>query len=197
MLSSLGIAADLQGQVLGEYTYDSQKDHYVQSTSNDVSDTEPKYLYQHPDYNDEWQVGPVSGGFEAWLYNESPSLTVPDDSNWLVFNGENYIVDPDLKVTNGALKPCPGVKIFGLGPVAKEHGHLLDVYKKSDKMFNGHPVYESSEGVQLFMGNNGNWHAGEETIQGKSARLCPSESNEWEYWNGSEYYPAEIRVKSI
>ena len=56
MLSSLGIAADLQGQVLGEYTYDSQKDHYVQSTSNDVSDTEPKYLYQHPDYNDEWQV---------------------------------------------------------------------------------------------------------------------------------------------
>ena len=56
MLSSLGIAADLQGQVLGEYTYDSQKDHYVQSTSNDVSDTEPKYLYQHPDYNDEWQA---------------------------------------------------------------------------------------------------------------------------------------------
>ena len=58
MLSSLGIAADLQGQVLGEYTYDSQKDHYVQSTSNDISDTEPKYLYQHPDYNDEWQARP-------------------------------------------------------------------------------------------------------------------------------------------
>ena len=47
--------------------YDSQKGHYVQSffegDTNVVA--EKKYLYRN-EFNDEWQVGPVSGGEDVW-----------------------------------------------------------------------------------------------------------------------------------
>ena len=91
MISSNGVTANVHGNILGEYTYDSQKDHYVQSFfEGGVAhlDLERKYLYRNDDY-DEWQLGPVSGGDDVWLVNANPSKTIPDDSNWEVYDGEN------------------------------------------------------------------------------------------------------------
>ena len=132
MISSIGITADVHGNILGEYNYDSKTGHYIQAFyenhHSENPNVEKKYLYINEDYG-EWQLGPVPGGEEAWLINGNPSQNIPDDSNWEVFDGENWIVDTDLKVTIGGLTPCPGVKIYGLGPVVEVGGELLDIFR--------------------------------------------------------------------
>jgi len=199
VISSTGEAADFQGGVLGEYKYDSQNNHYVQSNSEiNHENYQPNYLFRNDDYED-WMVGPVSGE-ELFLWNGNPSQELPE-SDWEVFNGVKWVVDPDLKVTKGALKPCAGVKIYGLGPVVQKQGNYLGTYQLTPKMWNGHPVYKNNDVGLLHMGSDGYWSVsdrlGDHSIRGKPGRLCPSEINQWEYWNGYETQPAEILVRSI
>jgi len=205
VISSTGVTANVHGNILGEYTYDSQKGHYVQSFfEGGVAhlDLERKYLYRNDDY-DEWQLGPVSGGDDVWLVNANPSQTIPDDSNWEVYDGENYIVDPDLKVTKGGLTPCPGVKIYGLGPVVEvetEGDSLLDIYEVIPAMWNGHSMYKGRKNnLVLIMNDDGIWQVDGAGIKGLPGRLCPSESNEWVYWDNdsNQYRTADIVVKSL
>merc|ERR1719378_173736 len=48
VVSSDGAAAVFQGGVLGQYQYDSEKDHYVQSNSETHhEDYEPKYIFRN------------------------------------------------------------------------------------------------------------------------------------------------------
>ena len=139
----------------------------------------------------------------VWLVNANPSQTIPDDSNWEVYDGENYIVDPYLKVTKGGLTPCPGVKIYGLGPVVEvetEGYPLLDIYEVIPAMWNGHSMYKGRKNnLVLIMNDDGNWVVDGAGIKGHPGRLCPSESNEWVYWDNdsNQYRTADIVVKSL
>ena len=209
MISSIGITADVHGNILGEYNYDSQKGHYIQAFfenhHSENPNVEKKYLYINEDYG-EWQLGPVPGGEEAWLINGNPSQNIPDDSNWEVFDGENWIVDTDLKVTIGGLTPCPGVKIYGLGPVVEVGGELLGIFRPLSSsppfiMWNGHPIYESKSGKTLVMDNDGKWiiDGTNAILMGSPGRLCPSESNEWVYLDVVDEVqrPADIVVKKL
>ena len=101
------------------------------------------------------------------------------------YDGENWIVDPDLKVTKGGLTPCPGVKIYGIGPVIEAKSirgdPLLDINEERTATWNGHPMYKGRNNkVVLVMNNEGNWEVAVDgaQIKGLPGRLCPSESNE-------------------
>merc|ERR1712098_160833 len=194
VLSSEGEAANVQGGVLGEYKYDSQKNHYVQSNSEIFHEQyEPKYLYRDDEYED-WVV-------DGLLWNANKGNKVPNDYSWEVFDGEEWIVDPDLIVITGALRACKGATLYGAGPVAQNQGNYLGEYKVTNKKWNGHPVYKSNNGGLLHMSSDGYWTAsdrlGQHNIRGLPGRLCPSESNKWEYWDGSKSQPANILVVDI
>ena len=68
-------------------------------------------------------------------------------------------------------------------------------------MGNGHPVFKKNEGGLLHMSSDGYWSVAEKLgnygIRGLPGRLCPRESNQWEFWDGSKAQPAEIIVKGI
>ena len=119
-------------------------------------------------------VSSVSGSVDGWLWNGSPSLEIPQ-SDWEAFDGFNWSHDSELKVTKGELIPCG--------------------------MWNGHPVYKNNEGGLLHMASDGYWSVADKLgnygIRGLPGRLCPSESNLWEYWDGSKAQPAEILVINI
>ena len=86
-------------------------------------------------------AGPVSGGQDGWLWNGNASEELPE-SNW------------DLKVTKGELIPCPGVQIYGFGPVTEDQRNRLGIYNLTPKMWNGHPVYKNNNGGLLHMAIN-------------------------------------------
>ena len=146
-------------------------------------------------------IGTDSGSDYGLLWNGNSGLSVPEDSKWEVFDGEEWSVDPDLKIIEGALKPCAGATIYGAGPVAHELGEYLGTYKVTNKRWNGHPVYKSKNGFLLHMSSDGYWSAsdrlGDHSIRGLPGRLCPSDSDEWEFRDGRKSQPAEILVKSI
>ena len=189
----------VHGGLLGEYTYDSENNRYVQSNSEiSHEEYEPKYLSRNNEHED-WFVG-TEDGEAGWLWNGNPSQEVPE-ADWEVLDGEEWNVDPDLKVSKGALKPCSGIRIFGLGPVVQEQVNHLGIYKLTPRLWNGHPIYQNGDGSFLHMGSDGYWSVsdrlGEHSIRGLPGRLCPSESNTWEYWDGSKAQPAEILVESL
>ena len=49
-------------------------------------------------------------------------------------------------MTKGELTPCPGVHIYGSGPVMEDQRDHMGVYKLTPKMWNGHPVFKKNEG---------------------------------------------------
>ena len=158
-------------------------------------------MYRSDDDGD-WRVKTTDYPVSFLFWNENPSLTVPDDSNLKYGdpNFQRFFVDPQLKVTKGALKPCPGVKIYGLGPVVKKQNTKLGIFKVKEKMFNGHPLYQNNNGEVLHMANDGYWTVGplgEYGIRGLPGSLCPNEATKWEYYDGYENQPAEILVKSL
>ena len=172
VFSSTGEGA--HGGLLGEYTYDSVNNRYVQSNSEiSHEEYEPKYLFRNEEHED-WLIGSEHDE-EGWLWNRNPSQEVPE-SDWEIFDGEEWNVDPDLKVSKGALKP-------------ELESLALDLsYKLTPKMWNGHPIYQNGDGSVLHMASDGYWSVsdrlGEHSIRGLPGRLCPSESDTWEYWDG-------------
>ena len=78
-------------------------------------------------------AGPVSGGQDGWLWNGNPSEDLPE-SNWELYDGATWTQDSDLKVTKGELTPCPGVQIYGFGPVTEDQRNRLGIYNLTPKM---------------------------------------------------------------
>ena len=86
-------------------------------------------------------------------------------------------------MTKGGLTPCPGLKIYGIGPVIEAKSirgdPLLDIYEERTETWNGHPIYKGRNNkVVLVMNNEGNWEVAVDgaQIKGLPGRLCPSES---------------------
>ena len=162
-------------------------------------DYEPKYIFRNAE-DEDWLAGPVSGGQDGWLWNGNPSSDLPE-AEWEVFDGLSWSDDSKLKITKGELTPCQGVQIFGSGIVTEQHRHRFGIYNLTPKMWNGHPVYKNNEGGLLHMASDGYWSVADKLgnygIRGLPGRLCPSESNLWEYWDGSKAQPAEILVINI
>ena len=214
VLSSTGGTANhLQSQYLGEYTYDSRKGYYVQSNSEINNELyQPRYIYLYRDSEKEfWIAGHEPGSSQGGLLNGHgiPSPTVPTNSNWQFWDGNigEWVADPKLKVTKGALAPCPGVKIYGSGPVVEEWGSYLGIskasylgiFKLTDRMWNGLPVYKNNNGELLHHGTDGSWKVGKPLtwhgIRGFPAGLCPSEATKWTY--DADDKPADIIVKNL
>jgi len=149
-----------------------------------------------------WMISDIPWDTEGYLKKYLNSSSVPK-SNWRVWNFHQWVIDPTLEVSEGAF-------IFGSGPVLQQQVDLskqfdkfkygFGTFKLTQKMFNGHPVYENTAGAKLFM-QNVYWtistYIGHKGIEGYPARLCPSESTIWEYFAGSEYQPADIHITSI
>ena len=101
VISSTGGAAQHRGGVLGQFEYDPEKGHYLQSCSEmEAEKYQPLYLY--PDNDDEWWVNDIPGESAGWLWNPTPSKSLPT-SGWQWGYGKTFHDDPSLTITPGPL----------------------------------------------------------------------------------------------
>ena len=162
---------------------------------------EPSYLYHVP--GEDWWVSGVPGIEEGWLKNESKSETVPTTGwKYLDDDGKQWHSDPSIKITPGKLvSVCDTITIKGDWKVVTMQPDSLGTFTRTDKWFNGKPVFINDKGWYLHSGNGGGWNVGEKIgkyfIHSKTAPLCPAKAEEWVSWTGQgsgRVKPATISV---
>ena len=196
--SSEGKAAKLQGGALGQYEYNPEKGCYVQ-TSTDKSEEkfEPRYLYQ--DEDEKWWVGKTPG--EKWGYLQSIILskTLPT-AGWSYSYKGSFHEDSSLIVTPG---PLPHLRrqftVTASGAAAEKWPSSLGVFTKTQRWWNGRPVYVNTGGKLLHHANqDAGWMIGDELgkyyLRGSRAHLSPVDEDRWRYWTGSGTKPASVTV---
>jgi len=195
VISSEGIGAEKQGNLLGQFQYNRLSKQYEQmNTEKDHEWYKPTFLFQTA--SKEWLINDIAGEEKGWLQNKKKTGG-PQDlplSGWLVYdyNDGKWKADPKIKITSGPLIPsCLKIKIDGTGPAAEIQSIRFGEYKLAyEEWFFGHPVYKQEDGNLLYMMNDGSWGVSDDFesygIRGLPGYLCPSKSTKWEYYDGSE-----------
>ena len=81
VLSSTGGASKNCGGRMGQYCYDQDIDCYVQKNTEKSEEMYvPRYLFSSPD--DVWGASDNPGDKSGWLYNSTPSKTLPLSAHW-------------------------------------------------------------------------------------------------------------------
>ena len=201
VISSTGGAAQHQGGALGQYEYVEDRGYFVQ-TSTDMENElyQPKYLY--PDENDEWWVGSTPGESRGCLYNPypTPSKTLPA-SGWQYAHSKAWHDDPFLTVSPGPLPPLPSQNtVTATGAAAEKWPEWLGVFTRTERWWNGRPVFVNTQGRLLHHGaDDYGWVigcklGGYKALSGSRAHHSPASERSWTYWTGSEWRPASITV---
>ena len=196
MISSNGIAAREYTYILGQYEYDVYKKAFVQkNTEHNINGYWPRYIYSNK--KDQWFVGLNNGGLEGWLFNQNKSKKIPQEG-WKVLINRKYQKDPTLKVIQGSLSLSKQYEVTASGGAADMCPSCLGIFNKTERWWNGRPIYENTNGYSLYHDSYG-WSIskkiGERTQYGTYGTL--EHSNEWNYWNGSEYKVASVTVSSV
>ena len=143
VLASDGIAAELNGDSLGQYSLSGEHNnspYYVQTYTLSDSDSPPVYIYRTDD--NVWYVGPVPFEREGVLKNPSHSISVPE-TGWKVADGPGpWRDDPQLRVRCGHLTECGNITVTSNGPTAKKWPDYLGVYKRTDIICSGRFVFK-------------------------------------------------------
>ena len=196
VISGDGPVTEHEGGSLGLYAYDPVHSCYKQVTTEE--NAAPRYLYQEVN-NQQWMVGPVPGKSDGWLLNRMKSETVPS-SGWLWGDGKSWHDDPSIRVTPGKLPSlCDTIIITGKGEVTNKQPKSLGTFSKTEKWFNGKPVWINSEsGYYLNSDNDSRWSVGSKIgnygIKSSSTPINPADAHTWEYWTGSDDKPANIII---
>ena len=138
LISSEGFAAEEHGDVLGQYSL-----HRIRKGCS-------VYKQEHS-----------LGGKEYYLYKKNNTLYVNDvlDKNtgylravpsteWQYRNGENYVSDHSLTVTEDSLSPCSNVTITAAEDAAVQEPDCLGTYQ---------PTLQWSSGRKVFRNNKTGW----------------------------------------
>lgn len=145
VLASDGIAAEYAGEKLGQYSLSgdlNNSPYYVQTKTLSDSDSPPVYLYRAD--NNQWYVNPVLGKRRGWLYNPSGSVSVPK-TGWRLPDGKGgWLDDPQLTVRCGPLTECGDITVTSNGPAANNQSSCLGVYKRTDIISCGRPVFKQT-----------------------------------------------------
>ena len=198
MISSTGGAAQHQGHALGQFEYLEDKGYYVQ-TSTEQSEERFQATYLYRDEDDKWWVSNTLGEKRGWLTNTKPSQT-PPYSGWQYAADGSFHADQTLTVAPGPLPPLPKqFMVTAMGAAAEKWPEYLGVFTKTQRWWNGRPVYVNTEGELLHHdANEAGWQIGDKlgysVLKGSRARHSPVDENGWRYWTGSENKPASVTV---
>ena len=89
--------------------------------------------------------------------------------------------------------------VTATGATAEACPPCLGVFTRTQKWWNGRPVYINTEGRVLHLGNNDSgWQIGRKlgyyNLRGSQARLSPTEEDSWRYYTKSGDKPASVTV---
>ena len=198
VISSTLRAAQLHGGALGQYEYHEDRGCYVQtSTEQNEEKFEAHYLYR--DKDDEWWVSDTPGARTGILYNTRTSQT-PPTSGWKWGDGESWYFDQTLTVTPGPLPYLPmQFMVTAMGVAAEKFPSFLGVFTRTERWWNGMPVYVNTEGRLLHHGNGDlGWMIGDKVgyyaLRGSKAHHSPVSENRWCYWTGTRLKLASVTV---
>ena len=199
VISSSGEAAKIHGGVIGQFEFNWEKGCYVQA-STEQSNEKFRYRYLYQDDNNKWWVSDTLGEKRGWL-RSNPSKTLPT-SGWQYAdqNKNPWQEDLTLTVTPGPLPPLPRqFTVTATGAAAVKWPSYLGVFTRTQRWWNGMPVYVNTEGRLLHHGNNDSgWMIGDKlgykALRGSWARHSPASEDNWRYWTGSEHKPAFVTV---
>mgnify|MGYP003334519563 CR=1 FL=1 len=169
---------------------------FNQATTSD--NATPRYLY--PVAGSGWYNSDLPGKEGGWLKNESKSETVPT-TGWKWADGKGgWHDDPTIKITPGKMQSlCETITIQGQGEVVTEHPSSLGTFTRTDKWFNGLPVFINDKGGYLHSSNANTWSVGSKIggyfIRSTTAPLCPAQTKEWVYWTGKA--PGDVKPATI
>ena len=181
VLASDGITAEMNGDRLGQYSLTGEycgSPYYLQDSIR--TDSPPAYLYRADKY--QWYVSSVLGKGGGWLKNPSGSVTVPE-TGWKVADGKgNWLDDPELTARCGTLSECGDITVSSNGPAAKKKSHYLGVYKRTDIISCGRPVFKHQDKDKYLSMTSGNtnWGIGDKLgvtrayIQSAAGANCPA-----------------------
>ena len=198
VISSTGGAAQHQGGVLGQFEYDEDKKHYSQ-TSTEQGHENFKAVYCYPDADDRWWVNDTPGEKNGFLRNPSPSKSLPT-SGWQYYDGKSWPDDPTLTISPGPLPPLARqFTVTATGAAAEKWPKYLGVFTRTQRWWNGRPVYTNTQGELLHHGNvDAGWTIGDtlgwRALSGSRAHHSPVSEENWRYWTGSEDKPASVTV---
>ena len=137
---------------------------------------------------------------QGWLYNPTPSKTVPT-SGWGYADGTStFHDDPTLTVTPGPLPPLARqFTVTATGAAAERWPEFLGVFTRTQRWWLGRPVYVNTQGRLLHHGHQDKgWVIGASissiALRGSRAHHNPASEDSWRYWTGSGYEPASVTV---
>ena len=117
------------------------------------------------------------------------------------YDGESWQDDPSLVVTPG---PLPRrFNVTASGAAAEKWPSYLGVFTRTERWWQGRPVYTNTGGRLLHYGAYGTdyWVIGDtigyNALAGSRAHHSPSMERRWAYWTGSEHKPASVTVRGL
>ena len=196
-----GGVSQYSGGVLGQFKFDEQKGYY-QQTNTEQGHERFEAVYLYPDADDKWYVGSTPGKRRGWLRNPNPSKTLPT-SGWQYAKEGTWQDDPTLTVTPGPLPPLAReFTVTATGAAAKKWPSYQGLFTRTVRWWAGRPVYTNTEGRFLYHAA-GDWGwtigdtLGKAALRGSQARHSPASEDNWKYWTGSEWKPANVRVTGL
>ena len=209
VLSSSGQTALHQRGMLGQYDYDVDRGHYVQ-TSTEMESEHYKAVYMYPDSNHMWWVGPCPGAQAGWLHNPTPSDTLPEflaENDWQCWNNseQEWTVDPFLTIFPGSLSDLsPGYRVSASRDTTRGWPAALGVFRMTQRWWNGRPVFENNKGWFLHHGQSVGWmigsKIGKHELKGSHrSHHSPSSENHWKYFDSdaSKFRTASVIIKDL
>ena len=189
---------DPDGGILGQYEYLEDQGYYVQS-STEQSNERFEVAYLYPDEDDNWWVGDVPGEKKGWLRNPQPSKT-PPTTGWQYkdHDKDRWEDDLTLTVSPGPLPPLPRTfNVTASGPTLWRWSSHMGVYTRTERWFNGRPVYVNTEGNLLYQGFRDGWLFGDElgwaAWWGSRTRHSPADEDSWT-WGDFNHLGGDVTV---
>ena len=184
-------------QFLGQYDFDEDKGYYVQ-TSTEHSDEKFKPAYLFP--RDGWSVSDYVASLQTYyLRNRSPIKTV---YGWeYSCSSVSWCSDPTMLLTPGPLPPLAAqFNVTASGAADEKWSSFLGVFSRTERWWDGRPVYVNTYGRLLHHDNPG-WVIGDKlgwrALRGSRSHHSPAHKDSWRYWTGSDWRPASVTVTAL
>ena len=158
-------------------------------------------MYLYLDKYDKWWVNNIPGASRGQLYNPTPSKTLLT-CGWRYFDGQTFHDDPTLTITSGPLPPLGSqYTVTATGAAVEKYPSLLGVFTRTERWWNGRPVFVNTHGVLLHHGDGDDgwvigYKLGYSALRGSWAHHSPTRERSWRFYNRCEWRPAFITVTS-
>ena len=184
---------------MGQYFYDQDIGCYVQKNTEKSEEMYvPRYLFSSPD--NDWGGSDTPGDKSGWLYNPTPSKTLPL-SGWWYYDGRSWSSDPSLVITPSPMTSlCDKIMLSFDEPAAQKKWPLCQgEFSRTEMWWNGRPVFRNSQGQLLHQSPEQGWSVGAKLgfacISGSMTHDCPASEKKWKFWDETQYLSAKVHFR--